>query len=226
MIEHRSFQLLGATRSDWRDTRMHFRVGACGRPDHGSLGALYAWDDEAIAPHAAFGLDAHRNVEIVTWVRSGAIMFEDDAGNRTRLVADSMQVMHAGAAIHLAERNEENVAARLFRIWLHPRTPGGTPRSATRTCSIAKAASSRWRAAIPMTCARVRCPSTPTRACASRRYARARRCITCCRGQAWRIWLQIMAGSMSAKSGSRRATGLPFATKRGSRWWHETTPMS
>ena len=135
MIEHRSFQLLGATRSDWRDTRMHFRVGACGRPDHGSLGALYAWDDEAIAPHAAFGLDAHRNVEIVTWVRSGAIMFEDDAGNRTRLVADSMQVMHAGAAIHLAERNEENVAARLFRIWLHPRTPGGTPRSATRTCS-------------------------------------------------------------------------------------------
>lgn len=135
MIEHRSFQLLGATRSDWLDTRMHFRLGACGRPDHGSLGALYAWNDEAFAPHAGVGLHVHRNVEIVTWVRSGAITFEDDAGNRTRLVTDSIQAMRAGAAVHFAERNDENVPARLFRIWLHPRTPGGTPRSATRTCS-------------------------------------------------------------------------------------------
>ncbi|WP_175812414.1 pirin family protein [Burkholderia contaminans] len=135
MIEHRSFQLLGATRSDWRDTRMHFRLGACGRPDHGSLGALSAWNDEAYAPHAGLGLHVHRNVEIVTWVRSGAITFEDDAGNRTRLVADSIQAMRAGAALHVAERNEENVPARLFRIWLHPRTPGGTPRWTTRTCS-------------------------------------------------------------------------------------------
>ncbi|RZF29278.1 pirin family protein [Paraburkholderia sp. UYCP14C] len=135
MIEHRSFLSLGAIRRNWLDTRMHFRFGDCGRADHGPLGALYVWNDDEFAPHSGFDLHAHRNVEIVTWVRSGAITYEDDAGNRARLVADSMQAMSTGAAIHHAERNEENVPARLFQIWLHPRASGGTPRWTTRICS-------------------------------------------------------------------------------------------
>jgi redox-sensitive bicupin YhaK (pirin superfamily) len=124
MIGHRPYLSLGAISRDWLDTRLHFRFGA-----------LYVWNDDEFAPHSGFDLHAHRDVEIVTWVRSGAITYEDDAGNRTRLVADSVQAMSAGAAIHHAERNEESVPARLFQIWLHPRTPGGTPRWATRICS-------------------------------------------------------------------------------------------
>ncbi|MEM5310191.1 pirin family protein [Paraburkholderia sp. JHI869] len=135
MIGHRRYLSLGAVRRDWLDTRQHFRFGECGRADHAPLGALYVWNDDEFAPHSGFELHAHRDVEIVTWVRSGAITYEDDAGNRARLVADTVQAMSAGAAVHHAERNEENVPARLFQIWLHPRTPGGTPRSATRICS-------------------------------------------------------------------------------------------
>ncbi|WP_109476821.1 pirin family protein [Paraburkholderia sp. C35] len=135
MIEHRPFLSLGAIRRDWLDARLHFRVGETGHAGHAPLGPLHVWNDDEFAPHSGFGLHAHRDVEIVTWVRSGAITHEDDAGNRARLVADSVQAMSAGTAIHHAERNEENSPARLFQIWLRPRTPGGTPRWATRVCS-------------------------------------------------------------------------------------------
>ncbi|WP_322072250.1 pirin family protein, partial [Paraburkholderia bannensis] len=114
MIEHRPFLTLGAIKSDWLDARLHFRVGETGRAEHTPLGPLYVWNDDVFAPRSGFGLHAHRNVEIVTWVRSGAITHEDDAGNRARLVADSVQAMSAGATIHHAERNDEDVPARLF----------------------------------------------------------------------------------------------------------------
>ncbi|BCF93021.1 pirin family protein [Paraburkholderia largidicola] len=135
MIEHRPFLSLGAIRRDWLDARLHFRFGETGHADHAPLGPLYVWNDDVFAPHSGFGLHAHRDAEIVTWVRSGAITHEDDAGNCARLVADSVQAMSAGTAIHHAERNEEDMPARLFQIWLRPRTPGGTPRWATRACS-------------------------------------------------------------------------------------------
>ncbi|MEX3638243.1 pirin family protein [Paraburkholderia sp. BR14320] len=135
MIEHRLDLACSAVRRDWLNTRAHFRVGQGGRTGHAPLGALYVWNDDEFAPRSGFDLHAHRDVEIVTWVRSGAITYEDDAGNRARLVADSVQAMSAGTALHHAERNEEDVPARLFQIWLHPRTPGGTPRWATRICS-------------------------------------------------------------------------------------------
>ncbi|WP_321903475.1 pirin family protein [Paraburkholderia tropica] len=135
MIEHRPFHSLGVLRRDWLHARLHFRVGDIGRAEHAPLGPLHVWNDDEFAPHSGFGLHAHRDVEIVTWVRSGAITHEDDAGNRARLVADSVQVMSAGSTIFHAERNDEDKPARLFQIWLRPRTPGGTPRWATRACA-------------------------------------------------------------------------------------------
>ena len=135
MIEHRPFLSLDAIRRDWLDARLHFRCHETGRAGHAPLGPLYVLNDDEFAPHSGFGLHAYRDVEIVTWVRSGAITHEDDAGNRARLVADSVQAVSAGSAIHHAERNEENVPARLFQIWLRPRMPGGAARWATRVCS-------------------------------------------------------------------------------------------
>lgn len=135
MIEHRPFLALGAIRRGRVDARQHFSVGESGRADHAPLGPLHLWSDVEFAPHSNLGLQAHRDLEIVTWVRSGAITHEDDAGNRARLVANSVHVMSAGAAIHHAERNEDNLPARQFQIWLRPHTAVGTPRCATRVCS-------------------------------------------------------------------------------------------
>jgi len=138
MIEHRPFTALGAISRDWLAARLHFRHGEIGRPEHGPLGPLHVWNDDEFAPHAGFGLHAHRNIEIVTWVRSGAITHEDDAGNRARIVAGCVQAMSAGAGVHHAERNEEDVPARLFQIWLQPRTRGGAVRWASCCCAPAR----------------------------------------------------------------------------------------
>ncbi|WP_175670446.1 pirin family protein [Burkholderia ambifaria] len=136
MIERRAFLALAAIRRDGVDVRQHFRVSESGRAGEAPLGPLLVWNDVEFAPHSGFGLRAHRDVEIVTWVRSGAITHEDDAGNRARLVANSVHVMSAGAALHCAERNEENVPARQFQIRLRPRTAASTSRCATRVCSL------------------------------------------------------------------------------------------
>lgn len=135
MIEHRPFASLGTLSRDWLNARLHFRFGKLGQPAHGAVGPLIVWNDDEVAPHSGFGLHPHRDMEIVTWVRSGAITHEDDAGNRARLVADSVQAMHAGTGIHHAERNHEDVPARMFQIWLQPRKPGGTPCWTTGSCS-------------------------------------------------------------------------------------------
>lgn len=137
MIEHRPFRSLGAITRDGLKTQLHFRFGDIGPADHAPSDVLYVWNDDEFAPHSGFGLHAHRDVEIVTWVRSGAVTHEDDMGNRARLVADSVQTMSAGAAVHHAERNEESAPLRLYQIWLHPRSPGGAPHWATRVCSQA-----------------------------------------------------------------------------------------
>jgi redox-sensitive bicupin YhaK (pirin superfamily) len=135
MIEPRPFLALGAIRRGGVDARRHFSLRESGRADRAPLGPLREWNDVEFAPHSDLGLQAHRDVEIVTWVRSGAITLEDDAGNRARVVANSVHVMSAGPAIHRAERNDEDLPARQFQIWLRPRTPASTSRCATRVCS-------------------------------------------------------------------------------------------
>lgn len=134
MIEHRPFATLSTLSRDWLKARLHFRVGNSGHPKHCAPAPLLVWNDDEVAPRSGFGLHSHRDMEIVTWVRSGAITHEDDAGNRARLVAGSVQAMHAGTGIHHAERNEEAVPARMFQIWLRPRAPGGTPSWTMRSC--------------------------------------------------------------------------------------------
>lgn len=136
MIDHRPFDALGKLERDWLQTRLHCCYGELGCPNHAPLRALLVWNDDVIAPHSGFGPHAHRNVEILTVVLSGAITHEDSAGHRGRIAAGSVQAMSAGRGIRHAERNEEDVATHLFQIWLQPRTLDGVPRWATRDFDI------------------------------------------------------------------------------------------
>lgn len=125
MIEHRPFSTLGTLSNDWLEARLHFHHGDVGHPSHVPLGPLVIWNDDEFAPHSGFGLHGHRDIEIVTWIRSGAITHEDDCGNRIRLTAGSVQAMSAGTGVRHSERNAEDEHARVFQIWLRPRAPGG-----------------------------------------------------------------------------------------------------
>ncbi len=127
MIELRPFDTLGAFRNDWLNARQHFSFGAYHDPARMGLGRLRVWNDDEIAPGTGFDPHPHRDMEIVTYIRSGAITHRDDLGNEGRTQAGDVQVMHAGTGITHAEYNQEKIPTRLFQIWIIPDKRGVAP---------------------------------------------------------------------------------------------------
>jgi quercetin 2,3-dioxygenase len=132
MIERRPFSRLGHERLDWLDTRHHFSFAHYHDPARMGWGRLRVWNDDEIAPGTGFPPHPHADMEIVTYVRDGAISHEDDLGNRGRTEAGDVQVMSAGSGIRHAEYNREATPTRIFQIWIVPTTTGGRPSWGTR----------------------------------------------------------------------------------------------
>ena len=127
MIEVRPFGSLGGFRNDWLDARHHFSFGGYHDPARVGVGGLRVWNDDEIAPGTGFDLHPHRDMEIITYVRTGAITHRDNLGNAGRTEAGDVQVMHAGTGITHAEFNEEPGPTRIFQIWLQPNKRGAAP---------------------------------------------------------------------------------------------------
>ena len=126
-IDRRPFPSLGHADHGWLDARHHFSFAGYHDPDRMSWGAIRVWNDDAIAPGTGFPPHPHRDMEIVTYVRSGAITHEDSLGNRGRTAAGDVQVMSAGAGVRHAEFNLETETTTLFQIWIEPAGQGGRP---------------------------------------------------------------------------------------------------
>jgi quercetin 2,3-dioxygenase len=132
MIQLRPFDSLGGFRNDWLNAHHHFSFGQYHDPARTHLGSLRVWNDDEIAPGTGFDPHPHRDMEIVTYVREGAITHRDSLGNEGRTEAGDVQVMHAGTGIVHAEYNKEPVTTRLFQIWITPDRRGHEPGWATR----------------------------------------------------------------------------------------------
>lgn len=132
MIEHRPYAALGGNDLSWLKARLHVAIAGLGRPEHGAIGPLRAWNDDEFAPGSGFPMHHHRNVEILTYVRCGAITHEDSLGNRSTIKAGDVQVMSAGSGIRHAECNETGETTVLYQIWLRPRHADGAPSWRTR----------------------------------------------------------------------------------------------
>ena len=132
MIEIRAFDGIGAFRNEWLNARHHFSFGGYRDPDRMGFGALLVWNDDEIAPGTGFDPHPHRDMEIVTYVREGAITHKDNLGNEGRTEAGDVQVMHAGTGIVHAEYNAEATPTRLFQIWIRPDTARVEPGWGTR----------------------------------------------------------------------------------------------
>ncbi len=127
MIEVRPFGSLGRFQNDWLNARHHFSFGEYHDPARMGLGRLRVWNDDEISPGQGFDPHPHRDMEIVTYVRQGAITHRDSLGNEGRTEAGDVQVMHAGTGIVHAEYNREATATRLFQIWILPDRRGVAP---------------------------------------------------------------------------------------------------
>jgi redox-sensitive bicupin YhaK (pirin superfamily) len=127
MIDVRRFDTLGAADHGWLKARHHFSFADY--RDHARMGwgAIRVWNDDEIAPKSGFPPHPHRDMEIVTYVREGAITHQDSLGNQGRTAAGDVQVMSAGSGVRHAEYNLEDETTRIFQIWILPDWPGGEP---------------------------------------------------------------------------------------------------
>ena len=127
MIELRPYAKLGAANHGWLDTRYHFSFSDYHDPNRMHWGLLRVWNDDAIAPNSGFPPHPHANMEIITYVRKGAITHQDSLGNKGRTAAGDVQVMSAGTGIQHAEYNVEPEETQLFQIWILPTSKGAPP---------------------------------------------------------------------------------------------------
>jgi len=132
MIELRSFASLGHADHGWLDARHHFSFADYHDPARMGWGALRVWNDDAIQPKNGFPQHPHRDMEIITYIREGAITHRDSLGNHGRTEAGDVQVMSAGTGIQHSEFNLEEETTRLFQIWILPSARGEAPSWGTR----------------------------------------------------------------------------------------------
>lgn len=127
MIELRPFDRLGGANHGWLDAKHHFSFANYYDPARMEWGNLRVWNDDAIAPKTGFPAHPHRDMEIITYVREGAITHEDNLGNKGRTEAGDVQVMSAGTGVRHSEYNLEEVTTKIFQIWIVPTHGGGAP---------------------------------------------------------------------------------------------------
>jgi redox-sensitive bicupin YhaK (pirin superfamily) len=127
MIDVRPFAGLGHADHGWLDARHHFSFAGYLDRDRMGWGAIRVWNDDTIAAQSGFPPHPHNDMEIVTFVRTGAITHEDSLGNKGRTGAGDVQVMSAGTGITHAEYNVEDEATTLFQIWILPDRAGAPP---------------------------------------------------------------------------------------------------
>ncbi len=132
MIELRPFASLGAADHGWLDARHHFSFADYHDPARTSFGPLRVWNDDTIAAGAGFPPHPHSDMEIITYVRKGAISHRDSLGNAGRTIAGDVQVMSAGTGIRHEEFNAEAGPCQLFQIWIMPDSRGHAPSWGTR----------------------------------------------------------------------------------------------
>lgn len=127
MIDIRRFETLGHANHGWLNARHHFSFAGYHDPARMGWGALRVWNDDQIAAQSGFPPHPHRDMEIITYVRSGAITHRDNMGNVGRTEAGDVQVMSAGSGVTHSEFNLEGEETRIFQIWILPDAAGGQP---------------------------------------------------------------------------------------------------
>lgn len=127
MIDLRPFASLGGANHGWLDAKHHFSFASYRDPARDSWGSLRVWNDDTIAANTGFPPHPHRDMEIITYVRKGAITHQDNLGNSGRTEAGDIQVMSAGTGITHSEFNRENEDTQIFQIWIEPTSRGVAP---------------------------------------------------------------------------------------------------
>lgn len=120
MINIIPYSELGQGEFGWLKARYHFSFSNYYNPSRMGFGKLRVINDDIISAHKGFPPHPHDNMEIITYVRSGAITHEDSQDNKGRTEAGDVQVMSAGRGVTHSEYNLEDEETTLYQIWIEP----------------------------------------------------------------------------------------------------------
>jgi redox-sensitive bicupin YhaK (pirin superfamily) len=113
----------------WLDTRHSFSFGDYFDPEHTQFRALRVLNEDRVQPGQGFGTHGHRDMEILTWVLSGALEHQDSLGTHGVIRPGEAQVMSAGTGIRHSEFNASATEpVHFLQIWLLPERQGLPPR--------------------------------------------------------------------------------------------------
>jgi redox-sensitive bicupin YhaK (pirin superfamily) len=117
----------GSTEADGLVSRHSFSYGGAYDPANTHFGLLLACNEDRLAAGAGFPPHHHRDVEVLTWVVSGALTHTDDAGHRGEARPGVVQRMSAGTGVRHSEYALGGGPAHYVQMWVRPASYGAGP---------------------------------------------------------------------------------------------------
>jgi redox-sensitive bicupin YhaK (pirin superfamily) len=122
-------------RAPGRVTHHSFSFGDHYDADRLGFGPMVCHDEHLLGSGRGFDTHHHSDLEIVTWVVSGALRHTDSSGSTTVLEAGSVGVLSTGDGVDHSEHATESGPCRFIQMWLRPvegeSEPGYTARPVT-----------------------------------------------------------------------------------------------
>jgi redox-sensitive bicupin YhaK (pirin superfamily) len=138
MMKIRKASERGHAEHGWLDTYHTFSFADYYDPQWMGFRSLRVINDDLVMPGMGFGTHPHRDMEIITYILSGALAHKDSMGNGRVIGAGEVQYMAAGTGVQHSEFNpSKDEAVHLLQIWIQPDRKGVEPRYAEKTLANA-----------------------------------------------------------------------------------------